>query len=427
MLGPMGEVFAGRYELVDPLASGGAGVIWRVWDLREKEYRAGKVLKQSDSASLLRFMRETSWRIAHPHVVTPLGWVGEDDRVMFTMPLIRGGSLSALIKQRGPLPPRWAVQVTEQLLEALAKVHDQGLVHRDVKPANILLNPASAGAEPFVLLTDFGIAAPVGDPRMTRVTEVIGTPGYMSPEATYGLDPDPKQDLYSVGVVLLEMLTGQRPPKDGRPEIPQAAAGVPLGRLIARLLADDTERFTSADEVLGQLRGIEVPTSKAAPVEVRDIVPTLPEGWSIDGPSGTGPGVTRVVSRADLAGPTQSRPGDPAIRQPRPSSSAPSQGQPRITPPGQFAGPSSFTGQPNTPPPALARPLAQAAPPTGTGRPMLPPGAFAAPSGAPTGVASRSSGPSPKPGSGQISPWVWAAMVLVICGLVAAIIYVAFT
>ena len=74
----MGEVFAGRYEFVDLLGDGGMGTVWRVWDRRERAYRAAKVLKQSDSASLLRFVRETSWRIEHPHVVTPLGWSAED-------------------------------------------------------------------------------------------------------------------------------------------------------------------------------------------------------------------------------------------------------------------------------------------------------------------------------------------------------------
>ncbi|WP_203568486.1 serine/threonine-protein kinase [Aestuariimicrobium ganziense] len=291
----MGEVFGGRYELVDPLASGGAGVVWRVWDRREGEYKAGKVLKQSDSASLLRFMRETGWRITHPHVVTPLGWVGEDDRVMFTMPLIHGGNLSGLMRAHGPLPPRWAQQATDQLLDALEKVHGQGLVHRDVKPANLMLQPTREHSvpdePPHVLLSDFGIAAPVGEPRMTRVSEVIGTPGYMSPEAELGLDPEPRQDLYGVGVVLLEMLTGQRPPKQGRPTIPPAAAQVPLGRFIADLLADEADRIPTASEARSRLAETPLPASRAVPVRVLDIVPPLPEGWTENGPSDRRPGL----------------------------------------------------------------------------------------------------------------------------------------
>ena len=281
----MGEVFAGRYELVDPLASGGGGVIWRVWDLRVKEYRAGKVLKQSHSDSLIRFMRETSWRVEHKHVVTPLGWAGEDDKVMFTMPLIRGGSLAQIIKEQGALPPVWSVQIIEQLLESLVAVHETGLVHRDVKPANILMEPSAAGTpDPFTYLSDFGIAAPIGDPRMTRATEVIGTPGYMSPEAQYGADPTPQQDLYSVGVVLLEMLTGRRPPAEGAPEIPPAAANVPLGRFIAKLFDEETKRYQTARSALDALRATTLPRSGNRPIVVPDRIPDFPEGWNHAGP-----------------------------------------------------------------------------------------------------------------------------------------------
>ncbi|MGJ6980803.1 protein kinase domain-containing protein [Aestuariimicrobium soli] len=304
----MGEVFGGRYELVDPLASGGSGVVWRVWDVRENVFRAAKVLKQSDSASLLRFMRETGWRINHPHVVTPLGWVGEDDRVMFTMPLVRGGSVSGLIKHKGALPAGFAAAITDQLLDALEKVHAQGLVHRDIKPANLLLNPTSASQRPEAMLTDFGIAAPVGEPRMTRVTEVIGTPGYMSPEAAIGLDPEPKQDLYSVGVVLLEMLTGQRPPKDGKPVIPPAAAEVPLGRFIASLLADEDARVATAADARAALNAIDLPTQRQG-LDVPDLIPSLPEGWTEQGPLPNRPAQAPTQVRSEGFTPTQTRSG----------------------------------------------------------------------------------------------------------------------
>ena len=283
----MGEVFAGRYELVDPLASGGGGVIWRVWDQRKHEYHAGKVLKQSHSDSLLRFMRETSWRVDHKHVLTPLGWAGEDDKVMFTMRLIRGGSLAQVVKEQGALPPAWAVTIIDQLLDALTAVHAQELVHRDIKPANILLEPTDGG-EPFIYLSDFGIAAPVGEPRMTRASEVIGTPGYMSPEAQYGADPTPQQDLYSVGVVLLEMLTGRRPPSDGTPEIPAAAADLPLGRFIAKLLDEETRRYQSCAEAREALRNTPLPSGSGRPIIIPDRIPDWPEGWTDAGPDAGG-------------------------------------------------------------------------------------------------------------------------------------------
>lgn len=103
----MGEVFAGRYELLDPIAAGGMGTVWRVHDRQDGQVKAAKILRQSDAATLLRFMREQSVRIDHSHVVTPLSWAGVDDRVLFTMPLMRGGSVSSLLRRYGALPPYW--------------------------------------------------------------------------------------------------------------------------------------------------------------------------------------------------------------------------------------------------------------------------------------------------------------------------------
>ena len=89
----MGEVFAGRYELLDPIAAGGMGTVWRVLDRTAGDVKAAKMLRQTDAAMLLRFVREQSVRIDHAHVVTPQSWAGVDDRMLFTMPLVRGGSV----------------------------------------------------------------------------------------------------------------------------------------------------------------------------------------------------------------------------------------------------------------------------------------------------------------------------------------------
>ena len=90
----MTQVFAGRYQLVDLLGRGGMGDVWRVWDLRDGVYRAAKLQRQADSASLLRFVRESSTRVVHPHVVAPTGWSAEDGTVLFAMPIIGGGSVA---------------------------------------------------------------------------------------------------------------------------------------------------------------------------------------------------------------------------------------------------------------------------------------------------------------------------------------------
>lgn len=207
----MGEVFAGRFELVDPIADGAMGSVWVVRDRKDGELYAGKLLRQSDSASLLRFMREQGTRIRHPHIVTPLSWAGEDDRVLFTMRLVRGGSVATLIGDNGPLPPAWVRELLNQTLGALEAVHAAGIVHRDIKPANLLLE-ATGSARPHLLLTDFGISAHVDEPRLTRASQVIGSPGYLAPEQLRGADPGVPQDLYAVGMVGLEMVTGVRPP-----------------------------------------------------------------------------------------------------------------------------------------------------------------------------------------------------------------------
>ncbi|MBS4753079.1 serine/threonine protein kinase [Nocardioides sp. zg-ZUI104] len=213
----MGEVFAGRYELLDPIASGGMGTVWRVHDRTDGVVKAAKLLRQTDAAMLLRFVREQSMRIDHTHVVTPQSWAGVDDRVLFTMPLVRGGSVSGLARRNGGrLPPRWIAVLLDQTLQALAAVHAAGIVHRDIKPGNLMLEPTGSG-RPHLRLTDFGIAVPSDEPRLTHVAMVIGTPGYMSPEQFAGADPDPSADVYALGVVALELLTGQRPPSDGAP------------------------------------------------------------------------------------------------------------------------------------------------------------------------------------------------------------------
>ena len=205
----MGERFAGRYELLDPLGEGGMASVWRVWDAREGRVVAAKVLRQSDAVSLLRFVREQAVRVASPHVLTPLGWAGDDDRVLFTMPIVDGGSVATLVGDYGPLPPLLAAELLSQLLEALAMVHAARIVHRDVKPANLLLS-ATGRERPHLLLTDFGIAVDRDGPRFTETGAFVGTPGFVAPEVVPGSDLRPTADLYAAGQVGFFMLTGGR-------------------------------------------------------------------------------------------------------------------------------------------------------------------------------------------------------------------------
>lgn len=268
----MGEVFAGRFELVEPIAEGGMGSVWVVRDRRDGGLYAGKVLRQSDASSLLRFMREQATRVVHPHLVTPLAWAGEDDRVVFTMPLVRGGSVATLIGDHGPLPAAYVVTLLRQALDGLAAVHAAGLVHRDLKPANLLLEPTGTGA-PHLRVTDFGIAVAVDEPRLTRASQVVGSPGYMAPEQLAGADPDPRQDVYSLAVCGLEMLTAVRPPaalqaaRDLAADDPAQAPLVEL--LVGAADPDPARRPGTAEELGARLRDVPTaPDSAGEPPEV---------------------------------------------------------------------------------------------------------------------------------------------------------------
>lgn len=319
----MGEVFAGRYELVDPLGEGGAGVVWRAWDRKRQCYTAAKVLRQVDASSLLRFMREQSMRLDHPHVLAPTGWAGEDDKVLFTMPIVRGGSVSTLVNDFGPLPPRLGALLLDQLLAALEAIHAEGIVHRDIKPANLMLD-ATGRDMPRLWLGDFGIAAGEDAPRLTQGPFAMGTPGYTAPECLrQGWQPDARADLYAAGMCATEMLTGFAPNVDTHvlqafstaamvDEVPEELVGV-VARLGNPVLA---ERYGSARQARSALTstGLLEETSVQdilGEVEVFDHIPELPEGWGPHGPVGAVAAAQPEPAEVPSGGPTLTSPGSP--------------------------------------------------------------------------------------------------------------------
>jgi serine/threonine protein kinase len=270
---------AGRYVLLDQVGAGGMGSVWRARDTRTGALVAVKVLGQHSAGLLARFVREQAVRVRHPHVVAPTGWAAEDDLVLLAMDLVPGGSVQQLLDEHGPLPVGYAARLVEQLLMALAAVHAAGLVHRDVKPANLLLAPTGptgttdttdAGATvPHLRLGDFGVAAPIADRRFTTVPGAIGTDGYMAPEQARGAPPDPCQDLYAVGRVGLQLLTGLPPSRQG--EIGSSRLRPLLERL---LVVDPEQRLASAEAALRLLRRLDIP-AEPGPV-VTDRLPPLP-------------------------------------------------------------------------------------------------------------------------------------------------------
>ncbi|RSS53946.1 serine/threonine-protein kinase [Streptomyces sp. WAC01280] len=294
----MGEVFAGRYELIDPIGRGGAGAVWRAWDHRRRRYVAAKVLQQSDAHTLLRFVREQAMRIDHPHVLAPASWAADDDKVLFTMDLVAGGSLAHVVGDYGPLPPRFVCTLLDQLLSGLATVHAEGVVHRDIKPANILLDVTGTG-RPHLRLSDFGISMRKGEPRLTETDYVVGTPGYFAPEQLLGAEPDFTADLFAVGLVALYLLQGRSPDSQalvshflthGTPSAPEGIPE-PLWQVLAGLLQPDPQaRFRTATGARKALDAaaemLPEPRPDEPPVEIFDQIGPLPAGFGLQGPAG---------------------------------------------------------------------------------------------------------------------------------------------
>ena len=261
----MPRVLAGRYALEDELAAGGFARVYRAMDRRLNRPVAVKVLDagrvaSADPGAMKRFVREarSSAGFAHPHAVTVFDAGEADGELFLVMELVDGPSLAELIAERGPLPEDEAVRIATQVLSALGAAHASGIVHRDVKPANILLDGRGDSK-----LADFGIAKRFDDltDSLTATGLVIGTLRYLAPEQARGEPVSPAADVYAVGVILHEMLTGAPPFADesllaaanrDRQAVPRVDAvrpdvTLPVTDAVARALAPDpADRFDSA-------------------------------------------------------------------------------------------------------------------------------------------------------------------------------------
>lgn len=254
----MGDVIAGRFELIDPIARGGSGAVWRAVDRKTGQVCAAKVLRQRDSADLMRFVREKSVTFDHPNLLTPYGWAAEDEHVVIAMPLAAGGTLESLLRRDGALGEAAITVIMQQLLKGLGHMHEERWIHRDVKPANIMF--ATVDSERIhARLSDFGIAVHESDVRFTSAGVLNGTPGYMAPELFHFADPAPTQDLYAAGVVALICWTGPMKLKDGAfsaQVLDKHLDGMDprLQSVIRTLLAPDTrDRYANADAALADL------------------------------------------------------------------------------------------------------------------------------------------------------------------------------
>ncbi|MBD2765545.1 protein kinase [Kocuria sp. cx-455] len=278
----MSDTIAGRFELLEPIAKGGSGAVWRARDLKLGRDCAAKVLRQRDSADLLRFVREQSVKLDHPHVVAPYGWAAEDEYVAIGMRLVSGGTLEAALGDNGAVSEAVAEEILYQLLQALQFVHARGWIHRDVKPGNVLMEPTGSG-RPWVRLADFGIAVRADDARLTHTGTVVGTPGYLPHEAYGPMEPSASTDLYAAGVTAVRLVD---PHVDlSNPLEPAAVAGLfpespQLRAHVAGLLSTDPQRRIAAAKTALRDLGEGAPrrcdseslTAEGEPFEIFDVL-----------------------------------------------------------------------------------------------------------------------------------------------------------
>jgi eukaryotic-like serine/threonine-protein kinase len=287
-----GQPFDGRYRVLGRLGVGGMATVYLAEDSSLGRKVALKVMAEryaEDGEFVERFRREAqaAARLNHPNIIAVYDRGEADGRPYIAMEYLQGRTLKQVIQKEGPLPPERAIAVAMQVLAGLRYAHEHGVVHRDVKPHNVLV-----GDDGRIKVTDFGIAH-AGDPQMTEVGSIVGTAQYLSPEQARGRSVGPQTDVYSLGVVLYEMLAGRVPfegdssvaiamqhVSDEAPPLRSLVPQVPesLAMVVAHsMLKQPEQRYGSADEFSADLdrvrRGL-VPAAATALIEMPPREPT---------------------------------------------------------------------------------------------------------------------------------------------------------
>jgi eukaryotic-like serine/threonine-protein kinase len=315
------EALSGRYELGDRLGSGGMSNVYRATDLILERTVAVKILAEhlsDDERFVARFRREALAvaKLIHPNIVQVYDTGVDEGRHYIVMEYVEGRSGAQILQRQGPLDPEAAAEGGIQACAGLDYAHRRGIIHRDVKPGNLMVvgGPIGGGAM-TVKLTDFGIARAIEQTRITQVGSVVGTAAYLAPEQVRGEEATPATDVYALGVVLYQFLTGRLPyegsslaelavrQQNEQPLAPSTyndAVPEPLGGAVLRALeGDPARRYASADELAGGLQ-----------LGLRGEDVTLPEGAT----------PTRVLSeetatrRLDRTERTELRPASPSRR-----------------------------------------------------------------------------------------------------------------
>ena len=297
-----GSVFAGRYQIIEELGKGGMGKVYRALDKKLNEEVALKLIKPeiaSDKKTLERFNNELKFarKIAHKNVGRMYELMEEKGTHFITMEYVPGQDLRGLIRQTGQLAVGTAISIAKQVCEGLTEAHRLGVIHRDLKPQNIMIDK-----EGMARIMDFGIARSLKAKGITGAGVMVGTPEYMSPEQVESKEVDQRSDVYTLGVILYEMVTGRVPfegdtplsvavkhKTEAPPDPKQINTQIPedLGRLILKCLEKDSDkRYQSAGEVRSELENIEkgIPTTdrvipRKKPMTSKEITVTFRRPW----------------------------------------------------------------------------------------------------------------------------------------------------
>ncbi|MFF7560422.1 protein kinase [Streptomyces pseudovenezuelae] len=401
-----GRLLAGRYRVVSQLGRGGMGVVWRAMDEvlgREVAVKELRTYSDADGPELadlrLRMQREAraAARVRHPGVVAVHDVAEVDGRPLIVMELVEGPSLDQVLRKQGTFDPREAAGIGAKVMDALAAAHGAGVLHRDVKPGNILLDRSGR-----VLLTDFGIAT-MDDPgdgsatSLTRTGHLVGSLDYMAPERAQGADPGPASDVWALGATLYAAIEGASPFRRtstfstltaivGEP-LPESHRAGPLGPVLQRLLDKRPEARPGAEEARELLQavadgaeaGADSPTTTlrgtaepAGQAETVSDVPAAPVASAVSGAAPeSGSQATRGTEPdAGTGQPRQDRPAESATGQP----GGPGQGE---APAPWWVGAASqddAAGRAGSPEQGLGGPTQGSGPAGGPGASLAPPG-----------------------------------------------------